>query len=101
MAAKRASPAGRSAWGPASESSEPLVALRPGDTITSALSDSASHACQVHPYDEWQPEDRQPASHAERAERHPHWRRWLAPLGVLVALRLALPIVVGPLAETK
>ena len=69
--------------------------------MRSALPDSALPASHVHPYDESAPEDRQVASLAGRAARPSHWRAWLAFLAVLVALRLALPIFLAPLAEER
>jgi len=36
-----------------------------------------------------------------RARRGPRWKLWLALLGVLVALRIALPIFLGPLIEAR
>ncbi len=63
---------------------------------------AAAPASEIHPLDDWRPEEgEEAATRAERAARRPRWGLWLSLLALLVALRLALPLLVAPLAEER
>lgn len=82
--------------------SNPLVCPALGDTIVHVLQErAAAPASDVHPLDDWSPEGEEAATRAGRAARRPRWGLWLSLLALLVALRLALPVLLGPLAEKR
>jgi hypothetical protein len=65
------------------------------------LQDSARPAFQARPCDEPSDETSAGTSLGEEASRRPRWRVWLGLLVVLLAVRITLPIVVGPLVEER
>ena len=69
--------------------------------MTLPVPDATLPAAEIDPYESSSSDAGLAASSATRSASLARWRAWLVLLAVLVALRLAIPIVFGPIAERK